>query len=125
MKNILQCTILLFTAITLHSCQTTFSFQPEKVAYLDYSKYLTNNFYITESSQVDFKYIPLGSVIVNNYSATDLDATFENFVNKCKEKGANGIINLQFSFSPDKSGYISGYIIKGMAVKREGTTNYK
>jgi len=99
------------------SCSTTF--RNSSVVLIDYSNYSSENFFITESNCVNFEYIPIGSIIVKDNFNSDIDAIFRNFIIKCKEKGANGIINLNYYISPyeEKSG--GNYIIKGMAIKRK------
>ncbi|NDW08672.1 hypothetical protein [Dysgonomonas sp. 520] len=118
MKKILNLIPICLIAILLASCvSTTFTYQ--KIVSIDYSKYNTEGFFITESNCVNFDYTAISSVIVRNNYFTDPNIIFEELINECKKQGADGIINLNFYLSSDNKGEEGDYIIKGMAIKRK------
>lgn len=120
-KRILRISILAVFVTMMVSCATT-TFQRQKVVIIDYSKYASDNFYITESNCVDFKYEPLGSVVVRSAQNTlNVEHVFNDFIEKCRTSGADGLINLKINMYSDKEGDAGGgdYVIQGMAIKKK------
>ena len=148
-------TVIILFSISLLSCIPTIPGY-KYTSMIDYSKYVNQGFFITESNSVSFEYDPIASmytkvvggesieVIVEEkpvdsnakYSARDRRGDSEkvttkkgyraytvydaldDLVEKCKKSGANGIINLNISYTYNGSGNQNGYAISGMAIKR-------
>lgn len=117
----------LIAAITLSSCTAKY---PVVVLThsIDYSKHMSNGFFLTESNSVSFDYSPVGSVQVTlqdgwevvqgkkaegyytneefskiklgNYAPTTYREALDILVSKAEGMGADGIIGLKFSFIP-------------------------
>ena len=88
---------------------------------IDYSRFLKNGIYVTESNDVDFDYTPVGSVvsvtrgaIKNAWSySVDTEKAFSDIGKKVKAAGADGLINMKISNS-----YINSFIILQLQVWR-------
>lgn len=152
MKKIL----FILPLLLLTSCLTTSvvqkPYQVKSVA-IDYSKYTQNGFFITESPSVSFDYTPIGSVTVEISSGYEVleetkDANgrpqikygelktpsiydaLDELQKKCREMGANGVLNLKVSIGTITVQSIAGaygttnnteavkVTVSGMAVKR-------
>jgi len=116
MKKLFLLLSLIGILIYFSSCATTF--EPSRVVVIDYSKYGSTDFYISESACPQFEYIPIGSVIVRGASYTSVESLFNDFVQTCKLKGADGIINLNYNVYADSKASDGDYLIKGMAIRR-------
>lgn len=113
---------------------------------IDYSRYTSQGFFITESNSVSFDYKPIGSVVTvvkgtkkketgkqgKGDSVQERKKSFfdepraeyysvyeaiDEFVRKSKNAGANGTINFKVSYTNDKE-FGNGYVITGMAIKK-------
>lgn len=113
---------------------------------IDYSRYTSQGFFITESNSVSFDYKPIGSVVTvvkgtkkkETGKQNDGDSiqkrkksffeepraeyysvyeAIDEFVRKSKNTGANGTINFKVSYTNDKE-FGNGYVITGMAIKK-------
>lgn len=97
---------------------------------VDYSRYFSKGFFLTEATSVNFDYTPIASVSVKMYdgmiSYTNFWATpnandgLEILVEKTKSLNANGIINLRIEpFESIVEGHKRfGIIITGMAISK-------
>jgi len=118
MKNsIVRIFFILAIAVSFLSCGT--AFELGRVVMIDYSKYIREGFYLSESPCVDFSYTPVATVIVRlgTYDS-NVEKAFEKFVEESKLNGADGIINLNYTILPDNKGEASDYIIKGMLIHK-------
>lgn len=96
---------------------------------IDYSRFLKNGIYVTESNDVDFDYTPVGSVvsvtrgaIKNAWSySVDTEKAFSDIGKKVKAAGADGLINMKISNSYINSFYYT--TVTGMAIKRKNTSS--
>lgn len=94
---------------------------------IDYSRFLKNGIYVTESNDVDFDYIPVGSVVSvtrgairNAWSySVDTEKAFSDIGKKVKGIGADGLINMKISNTYINSFYYT--TVTGMAIKRKST----
>lgn len=92
---------------------------------IDYSRFLKNGIYVTESNNVDFDYTPIGSVVSvtrgairNAWSySVDTEKAFSDIGKKVKAIGADGLINMKISNSYINSFYYT--TVTGMAIKRK------
>ncbi|MDH6304658.1 uncharacterized protein YbjQ (UPF0145 family) [Parabacteroides sp. PF5-5] len=125
--------ILFVLTAMLSSCVTHQKYR-EYSAFIDYSQYMKEGFFLTESNSVNFDYIPVGNVsslIVGGKSGKKTiyvshDDALWLLYSKAKEMKANGIINLKFTYISGNSysdGYTShvGYSsisVSGMAIRR-------
>ena len=102
---------------------------------VDYTKYSENGFFMTEANSVSFRYEPLGSitaiarsgyeVIGSDDSSNFQDDTYGKPAKKVKygeyrsEMGANGVINLKFTYLSQTNSLIpEGWMVTGMAIKK-------
>ncbi len=139
--------ILLLFPILLIGCASIKPVYEVKTYIIDYSGYVENGFFITESPFVSFEYSPVASIEVkvedgyqtrevvaapNGYYSNHYDHIKEANVydaldelqNKCKELGANGLMNLKLNVNykdfPQNSGKVITQTIitvSGMAIK--------
>lgn len=93
---------------------------------IDLSKYNKECFYITESNSVNFEYDPICLMGTqgggkqydkNKIVKLELESVFDKFVNDCKSKGANAVINIKII--QNYSSTENTFYISGMAVKRK------
>lgn len=133
MKNSILLIVTLF--ILVSSCVTLP--QPSfEIGVIDYSPLLNNGIFVTESNSVNFDYTALGSVIAiekggwNNgiKKRPSTEVVFNGIIKELENIGANGLINLNVSFSTEITDYdhakiyVPTIIVKGMAIK---TSNEK
>ena len=119
------------------------------VGYIDYSQFANEGIFLTESNSVNFEYTSIGSVSVavlsgnvdkqrpNKYNYKDLygkeqDEKYSEWVTaspeqaiklaveKAKEQGGNGIINIKVEPYTDISDKVarSGFLLSGMVIKK-------
>lgn len=120
MKKLLFIAIIYCMAL-FSSCFSAKSYIESSI--IDYSRYMRNGFFITESNSVNFSYVPIGSVrtvYVKNLQARENITVYDiinTFVADSQEKGANGVINFHVDYTFDKNHQIIGIIISGMAIE--------
>lgn len=95
---------------------------------IDLSKYNSQGLFITESNSVMFDYDPVGLVGTfgggkefvkgGTTKLLTLEDVFSKFVEDCKSKGANAVINIKIEQKYDQSNGNTFYI-SGMAIKRK------
>lgn len=137
-------TLCVVMALVMSSCSPKFT---DKFYYLDYSRFASQGFFITESPTVPFDYTPVGSVYLEEKSGKkkitavhnpgydaiygeDNSATtksvyeyassttaLEAMERFAKENNANGIINLKICSRYEGSQFIVS--ISGMLIKRK------
>jgi len=112
--------IMLFAVISVlfSSCVVVSKYRLTAYVF-DYSKYNEKNFFITESNSVNFNYKPIGSISVttvsgsierdpekvylyydpSTYKEAKLEDAFKKLYEVAIEKGANGVINVQTTFT--------------------------
>ena len=141
MKNLfyILLSVLLFTSCSMYK-------SINETVVIDYSRYTSQDFFITESNSVSFDYKPIGSVVtvvkgtkkketgkqdkvdsVQERKKSFFDKpiaeyysvyeAIDEFVRKSKNAGANGTINFKVSYTNDKE-FGNGYVITGMAIKK-------
>ncbi len=131
--HLLLSSLLLLTA----SCGSVKPQYIESVGILDYDVYSSHGFFITESNSVSFPYTPVGSVVASVYSGEGDEWHYSNGVMRnskgiadpvkglqlaveaAKNKGANAIINLKIAPSTINYTGQSGFVVTGMAIKKE------
>lgn len=93
---------------------------------IDLSRYNSSGFFITESNSVSFDYSPIclmgtqgggKQYIDKKLTKLSLDEVFNKFVDDCKSKGADGVINIKIS--QNYSASENSFYISGMAIKRK------
>ena len=131
--------------LLMSSCYPKFT---DKFYYLDYSRYASQGFFITESPTVPFDYSPIGSVLLeetsgkkeitavhkpgydaiygednsvttkSKYEYASSESALDAIQKFAKDNGADGIINLKISSEVENH---RGYtvIISGMLIKRK------
>lgn len=145
-KSIIICSII--TALSLlTSCSVPKTMYEEYAGFLDYSAYMNEGIFLTESNSVNFEYEPLGSVSALVYSGEHVVSltkqTEENeiygkrtttksktewkralpkdaleiAVSQAVSKGANGLINIKVE--PADTQTRSGFLVTGMAIRRK------
>jgi uncharacterized protein YbjQ (UPF0145 family) len=138
MKSIL--TPLIFCSFLILSGCTARRPYLEITSSIDYSEYTKSGFFFTESNSVSFDYTPIGKVtatITSGYVGKEFakatnEATLWLLHKKALEMKANGIINLEFSYSSgdyvknnsflylDKqNNYYDSITATGMAIRRK------
>lgn len=88
----------------------------------DYTSFTERGIFITEANNVNFDYVPLGSVVSMTQGAVrnlmsytiNLNEAFESIAEELIKKGANGLINL--SISPGYSNNMYYMTVTGMAI---------
>ena len=141
MKNLfyILLSVLLFTSCSMYK-------SINETVVIDYSRYTSQDFFITESNSVSFDYKPIGSVVTvvkgtkkkETGKQNDGDSVqkrkksffeepraeyysvyeaIDEFVRKSKNAGANGTLNFKVSYTNDKE-FGNGYVITGMAIKK-------
>ena len=137
--------ILLLLAVISQSCSTSKSTYQEYMTVLDYTPYVEQGFFITESNSVSFDYNPISTIYVvttGSESKKDMEwyydkgvmrqrdariASPENALKKAveeaKSRGGNGLINLKinptFSQASNGGSYINGYSPSAMIINRK------
>ncbi len=113
---------------------------------IDFRPYLEEGFFVTRSNTVIFEYEPIGYVESVVYSGEDKGSRIENkykkefeksyitttkwrnatsedamkaLVERCKQAGANGLIDIRFEVLTDSHGNKRGTYASGMAIKRK------
>lgn len=143
--------LFVLTVFVLVSCSPKYP-RMQVASTVDYSEYMKNGFFITESNSVSFDYKPVGNVSVllsdgwevikgekedGFYTIKDMGSVrygmyfpanraeaLQHLVEKAKEMGADGVINLKFEYVMrlyDKNGVADGreYVrATGMAIKQ-------
>lgn len=121
MKKIFS--LLLFATLIFSSCAPKIHMSSYSI---DLSRYNSSGFFITESNSVSFDYSPIclmgtqggGKQYVNRkLTKLSLDDVFDKFVDDCKSKGANAVINIKIS--QNYGANENSFYISGMAVKRK------
>lgn len=152
--NNMRKTFLIFTIILLvTSCSNKYPRMIYNSS-IDYSSYTKNGFFITESNSVSFDYEAIGSVTTQitdgwevvkgkkpegksydyyelkkikygEYLPLQYEDAIDQIVSQAKRMGANGLINLTFTYTGSISGKYGGLIspekitVSGMAIKRK------
>lgn len=88
----------------------------------DYTSFTERGIFITEANNVNFDYVPLGSVVSMTQGAVrnlmsytiNLNEAFESIAEELIKKGANGLINL--NISPGYSNNMYYMTVTGMAI---------
>lgn len=123
--------LIIFAALCclfISSCKTVNIPQKTVTAIMDYTPMTDKGIFVTESNSVDFKYMPLGSVVSITSGAVyssintgilsetvNLAKAFEDISNKLVDLGANGIINLKIESTYE--GYTHYMTVTGMAIR--------
>jgi len=92
--------------------------------FLDYSSYTTQGFFLSESNSVSFEYKALGSLTGTVSDGDDkgefkrayMDDAVKVMIDKAKEVGANGIINIKYDIINTNDRIT--IIARGMAIKK-------
>lgn len=97
----------------------------------DLSEYDKNGMFITVSNSVNFEYIPIGLVQTisggaervvegrkTTYKTLSQQEVFDKFVEVCRSKGADAVINCEIKQLASQRENLS-YQITGMAIKRK------
>lgn len=100
---------------------------------VDYMRYSNIGFFVTESNSVSFDYTPIGSVttiVVGETKVQDQETgrikkrdyhiydAIDEIVRQSRRMGSDGIIGLTLSPKLSTTGFTEGYIVSGMAIKR-------
>lgn len=122
--------LIILCFLFISSCETVHIPQVTVTELRDYTPMTDKGIFVTESNSVDFEYMPLGSVVSvtyaeynhtpgdllkNGYEKIDLKKAFEEISDKLVDSGANGLINLDISFT-----YIGNQrcmTVSGMAIR--------
>ncbi|MCD8029799.1 MAG: hypothetical protein LUF85_02920 [Bacteroides sp.] len=94
---------------------------------VDYSAFTQKGIFVTESDNIKFDYIAIGSVraegkggwtqeVKKKAIGPDLNKLFEELAETLAAQNANGIINLKVHTVPEKKYFYNNYIVTGMAV---------
>lgn len=147
-KNICFKSLMLLLALLLLQSCSSFHFPRAKdyITTVDYTKYLQEGFFITESNSVNFDYDPVATVYVLSYEGEtdpnsgagsgwyvdqygysrqsgDVDWAFpypagvlDKAVKAAKEKGADAIINLSFTPTTRRPFKNENFTLSGLLV---------
>lgn len=100
---------------------------------VDYMRYSNIGFFVTESNSVSFDYTPVGSVttiVVGETKVQDKETgrmikrdyhiydAIDEIVRQSRRMGSDAIIGLTLSPKLSTTGFPEGYIVSGMAIKR-------
>lgn len=140
MKKILMCCSLVLILASCASYPKPFATSTK----FDYSQFKAANVYVTQSPSVNFEYEALGEVqgisyagydkkqvksntvkgsyaVASHYVAASSQIAIKKMIEELKAMGANGIINLHYSYIPDLTTgmKIDKVVISGMAIVRK------
>ena len=116
---------ILFLSFILFSCAPKYYITSGCV---DFSNLTKDGFFITESNSVNFDYKPIGSIYsyissgVSKRNYTWINANYDDALIELKReavsRGSNGIINLSYNITRDKSYNTLSVYLEGMAIKK-------
>lgn len=116
--------LLLMLILSLSSCATYVGVEQITVTEItDYAPLTDKGIFVTEANNVNYDYVPLGSVVSTTRGAilptmvrvdVDMNKLFDSIGNELIQKGANGLINLKISNTYEPS--VVYTTVTGMAV---------
>lgn len=101
-----------------------------EIGVIDYSPLLESGIFVTESNSVSFDYTALGSIVAIEKGGwkngitkrPSTETVFDGIIKELENIGANGLINLNVTFSNEitdynRKIYVPTIVVKGMAIK--------